>query len=148
MPAATENAARSRTASFTADLRLACMRISRRVRFESDADSVAPHQFSVLCRIEAAPLTPRELAQIERVSAPSMSRTVAALAKLGLVDRTSDPEDGRSVIVSISEAGRAVIREQRRRRDLWLGQRVAKLTAEEQDVLRRATEILTRVAAE
>ena len=36
------------------DLRLACMRISRRVRFES-TDTVAPHQFSVMCRLEARP---------------------------------------------------------------------------------------------
>ena len=40
------------------ELRLACMRISRRVRFES-TDAVAPHQFSVLCRLEEAPRTPQ-----------------------------------------------------------------------------------------
>ena len=44
------------------DLRLACMRISRRVRFES-ADSIAPHQFSVLARLEDQPLTPGEPAR-------------------------------------------------------------------------------------
>ena len=58
------------------DLRLACMRISRRVRFESSHD-VAPHQFSVMCRLEEAPRTPGELAEIERVAKPSMTRTVA-----------------------------------------------------------------------
>jgi hypothetical protein len=41
------------------------MRISRRVRFES-THVVAPHQFSVLCRLEEAPRTPSELAEIER----------------------------------------------------------------------------------
>ncbi len=50
------------------DLRLACMRISRRVRFESSHD-VAPHQFSVLCRLEDAPRTPGELAEIGDSSA-------------------------------------------------------------------------------
>src|SRR6476469_9682225 len=82
------------------ELRLACMRISRRVRFES-TDVVAPHQFSVLARLEETPRTPRELADIERVSAPSMSRTVAALVERGLVLRADDPTDGRQVILSL-----------------------------------------------
>ena len=42
----------------TSDLRMACMRISRRVRFESTAP-VAPHQFSVLVRLEEQVRTPR-----------------------------------------------------------------------------------------
>src|SRR5471030_566656 len=78
------------------DLRLACMRISRRVRFES-TQVVAPHQFSVMARLEGTVLTPRELAEIERVSPPSMTRTVAALVELGLVSRRGDPLDGRQV---------------------------------------------------
>ena len=48
----------------TSDLRMACMRISRRVRFESTSP-VAPHQFSVLARLEEAPRTPKELAAFE-----------------------------------------------------------------------------------
>src|SRR5450759_2748658 len=55
------------------DLRLACMRISRRVRFES-MQAVAPHQYSVMARLDKTALTPRELADIERVSPPSMTR--------------------------------------------------------------------------
>ena len=53
----------------TSDLRMACMRISRRVRFESQA-AVAPHQFSVLVRLEDGHRTPTELAEIERVLKP------------------------------------------------------------------------------
>src|SRR5664280_943684 len=60
------------------DLRLACMRISRRVRFES-TQLVAPHQLSVMARLEDHALTPRELAAIECVSPPSMTRTVGCL---------------------------------------------------------------------
>lgn len=129
------------------DLRLACMRISRRIRFESSHD-VAPHQFSVLCRLEEAPRTPGELAEIERVAKPSMTRTVGALVDRGLVVRQDDPLDGRSVILSLTEEGRRAVRAIRRRRDAWMAARVARLTPEEQDVLARATEILARVAAE
>ena len=129
------------------DLRLACMRISRRVRYESSHD-VAPHQFSVMCRLEEAPRTPGELAEIERVAKPSMTRTVGALVDRGLVLRQDDPLDGRSVILSLSEEGRRLVKAIRRRRDAWMARRVARLTPEEQDVLARATEILAKVAGE
>ena len=129
------------------DLRLACMRISRRIRYESSHD-VAPHQFSVLCRLEEAPRTPGELAEIERVAKPSMTRTVGALVDRGLVLRQDDPLDGRSVILSLSEEGRRSVKAIRRKRDAWMASRVARLTREEQDVLARATEILAKVAGE
>ena len=129
------------------DLRLACMRISRRIRYESSHD-VAPHQFSVLCRLEEAPRTPGELAELERVAKPSMTRTVGALVDRGLVLREDDPLDGRSVILSLSEDGRRSVKAIRRKRDAWMASRVARLTREEQDVLARATEILAKVAGE
>jgi DNA-binding MarR family transcriptional regulator len=130
-----------------ADLRLACMRISRRVRYESSHD-VAPHQFSVLCRLEEAPSTPGELAEIERVAKPSMTRTVASLVEQGLVLRQPDPTDGRQVILSLTSDGQRALRAIRRRRDAWMASRVVRLTPEEQDVLARATVILAKVAAE
>ncbi len=129
------------------DLRLACMRISRRVRYESSHD-VAPHQFSVLCRLEETPRTPGELADIERVAKPSMTRTLAALVERGLVGRQADPTDGRQVIVSITAEGRASVRAIRRKRDAWMASRVANLTPEEQDVLQRAAVILDKVAGQ
>lgn len=129
------------------DLRLACMRISRRVRFEPD-HAIAPHHFSVLCRLEDAPHTPGELADIERVAKPTMTRTVAGLVEQGLVCRQDDPTDGRQVILSITVDGRKLIRLTRRKRDAWMASRVERLSPEEQDVLVRATEILTRVAAQ
>jgi DNA-binding MarR family transcriptional regulator len=129
------------------ELRLACMRISRRVRFES-THVVAPHQFSVLCRLEEAPRTPSELAEIEKVSGPSMTRTVAALVERGLVDRTADPADRRQVILSLTRDATTLLKDIRRKRDAWMSVRVGRPTPEEQDVLRQASAILTRVASE
>ena len=151
MTAPTGTAARAMTRAerdrLTSDLRMACMRISRRVRFESTA-SVAPHQFSVLARLEEAPRTPKELAASEKVSAPSMTRTVNGLVDRGIVARTDDPTDGRQVIVSLTPAGRQLLKDVRRKRDAWMSVRVARLSPEEQDVLRRAAVILARVASE
>lgn len=129
------------------ELRLACMRISRRVRFES-TDVVAPHQFSVLCRLQEAPRTPSELAEIEKVSGPSMTRTVAALVERGLVARTDDPADRRQVILSLTSEATSLLKDIRRKRDAWMSVRIGHLTPAEQDVLREASAILTRVASE
>ncbi|MEP7034332.1 MAG: MarR family transcriptional regulator [Dermatophilaceae bacterium] len=129
------------------DLRLACMRISRRVRFESTQD-VAPHQFSVMARLEDNTLTPRELAAIECVSPPSMTRTVAGLVERGLVARTDDPLDGRQVFISLTAHGLSLLSETRRRRDAWMATRLKGISADEREVLVKATAILTRVASQ
>lgn len=133
--------------SLAGELRLACMRISRRVRYES-TDIVAPHQYSVMCRLEDAPCTPGELAEIERVSAPSMTRTVNRLVEIGYVERTPDPTDRRQVILTLAPDAKKVLNETRRKRDAWMSVRVGHLDPEEQAVLQRAAAILTRVAAE
>ncbi len=138
---------RSERDRLTSDLRMACMRISRRVRFESTSP-VAPHQFSVLARLEEAPRTPKELAAFEKVSAPSMTRTVAGLVEVGLVARADDPTDGRQEILSLTAEGRRTIRDLRRRRDQWFAARLEKLTDDERAVLAQATALLERVAAE
>lgn len=133
-------------AALASDLRLACMRISRRVRFEGSED-VPPHQFSVLVRLEEATRTPKELADFERVSAPSMSRTIGALVEGGLATRTPDPADGRQAIIALTDAGARAVRRTRRSRDQWMLARLRDLTPEEREVLARASAILARVAA-
>ncbi|MCE1177838.1 MAG: MarR family transcriptional regulator [Micrococcales bacterium] len=138
---------RSELHHLSTDLRLACMRISRRVRFES-SDEIAPHHFSVLCRLEESPRTPRELASIERVSAPSMSRTTAGLCELGLVSRADDPDDGRSVILTITPDGKELLARTRRQRNQWMTERIRGLSEQEQQTLAAAAVILERVAAE
>ena len=143
----TQSAQPTSLAHLASDLRLACMRISRRVRFES-MQAVAPHQFSVMARLDKSALTPRELAEIERVSPPSMTRTVAGLVERGLVIRTDDPLDGRQVFISLTPQGLLLLRETRRRRDAWMATRLKGITADEREVLIRANAILTRVASE
>jgi DNA-binding MarR family transcriptional regulator len=123
------------------------MRISRRVRFES-TQFVAPHQLSVMARLEDNALTPRELASIECVSPPSMTRTVAGLVERGLVARQDDPLDGRQVFLSLTVQGRLTLKETRRKRDAWMATRLKGISADEREVLIRASVILTRLASE
>ncbi len=133
-------------ANLSAELRMTCMRISRRTRFES-VDSVAPHQFSVLCKVREEPLTLTRLADAECVSGPSMTRTVAGLADAGLVERVPDENDRRRTWVRITPAGEQAVIDTKALRDRWMQQRVAELTDAECAVLAEATEILTRVLA-
>ncbi|WP_426565667.1 MarR family winged helix-turn-helix transcriptional regulator [Angustibacter sp. McL0619] len=110
-------------------------------------DDVTPGQYSVLAGLDVVgPMTPRELAVREKVQPPSMTRTIAALEQLGLVDRTDHPSDGRQVLVSLSAHGATVVRETRKRRDAWFAKRLAEATPAEREVLAQAAVILNRLA--
>lgn len=128
------------------DLRLVCMRVSRRVRFEA-ASEIASHQFSVLAQLKAEPVTLGDLADREQVTAPSMSRTVAGLVERELVTRTSDPADGRVVLLSLSESGWDVLRREREQRDAWMSARLEGLSEVDQQILRDATVLLAEVVS-
>lgn len=132
------------TARLAHDLRIACMRVSRRVRFETTS-TIAPHQLSVIVRLAQSSYSSGELAAIERVSAPSMSRTIGKLVDLGLVERAPDSDDGRVVRLSLTRAGQEQLEEHRARRDAWMTGLLDGLTEEERELLARASELLNRV---
>ena len=129
-------------------LRLAVMRLARRMRAERPDSDLSLTQLSALAVLERhGPLTPRELAAAERIRPPSMTRVVAALEAAGLVARTDHPTDGRQVLLAASPAGTALLREDRRRREAWLAQRLRELDPDEREVLRKAAVVLDRLAA-
>ena len=128
------------------DVRLACQLISRRVRFEGTHD-IAPHQFSVLIRLRDGATTPSDLASIERVSAPSMTRTVNCLEEAGYVRRVQHPDDGRQVLVQLTDDGEAVLDRTIGNRDSWMMSRIAMLNDDERDQLREASAVLAKLAS-
>lgn len=128
-------------------LRDATIRLNRRVRQTRPVGDLTVTQLSALLGLElAGALTPRELADIERVQPPTMTKIVAKLEERGLVRRTPHPTDGRQVILSATESGREMLAQIARARDEWLASRLAELTEEERDALERAASILQRVA--
>lgn len=128
------------------DLRVACQRVARRVRFESTSD-VPPHQFSVLVGLHRlGPQTPTQLAAVDAVSTPSMTRTINCLGDAGLVERVRHPEDGRQILVSITDAGQKVIDETVASRDTWMLSHIAGLDAEQLTLLRQAADLLMEVS--
>jgi DNA-binding MarR family transcriptional regulator len=128
-------------------LRDAITRLNRRVRQARPVDDLTMTQLSALTSLKlAGALTPRELADTERVQPPTMTKTVAKLEERALVQRTPHPTDGRQVILSMTEAGRVMLARVERARNEWLARRLAELTLEERDALLRAAEILQKVA--
>ncbi|WP_394554106.1 MarR family winged helix-turn-helix transcriptional regulator [Agromyces sp. MMS24-JH15] len=133
--------------SESTELRLAIMRLSRLLRLETAATDLSASRYAVLrWVVTSAPISPGRLAELERVTPPSMNRTVNCLVEEGLVTREDDPADGRKVLVRPTDRGIAVVADTQRRRDAWLAGRYATLTDEEQAVLARATEILGKLA--
>src|SRR4029079_17564988 len=115
----------NRLTEAAARLRMAIVRTARRLRQEAAAGAggseLSPHAAAALATVERhGPLTPSELADIERVKRPTATRTLGLLADAGLVDRTRDPADGRSALVSINPAGRERLRRLRGRKNAYL----------------------------
>lgn len=131
-------------------LRISVMRLARRLRSErSSTADLTLTQISALSTLgRVGPSTPSELAGLERVQPPSMTRVIAALEERGLVTRVPHPTDRRQVLVAITERADAMLLEDRRRREAWLVAHLATLSADERAVLAAAAPILDRLAAQ
>ncbi len=134
------------SAGLASELRVAVMRLARHLRTERAAHGLTLTQISTLATLEReGPLSPSELAAHERVQPPSMTRVLAGLEERGLIERTPHPSDRRQHVVALSKDARDLLREDRRRREAWLAQRLVALSPEERDVLRGAADILDRI---
>jgi len=91
-------------------------------------------------------LTAKELAKFERVTPQSIAKTVAALEEQGMVTRSSDPSDGRAVLVTMTELGISTLHEDRKKRTEWLAEVIdTECTEAERDLLLIAGRILRRL---
>ncbi|TFC84357.1 MarR family transcriptional regulator [Cryobacterium cheniae] len=134
-------------AELSHDFRLANGRLARRLRQEKADNELSSSQFSALGTLYFhGPFTLRELSERERVTPPSMNRTVNALVEAGLVNRAGSADDGRKVVLTVTDQGSTLMRETRKRRDAWLAQRIVKLTPDERRVLTEALDIMKELA--
>ncbi|MDN4597083.1 MarR family winged helix-turn-helix transcriptional regulator [Leifsonia virtsii] len=126
-------------------LALAVGRLNRRIR--SSTGGLSHGQLSALSTIvRRGPLRPSELAAIEVAAAPTITRVVAELEARGLVERTPDPEDRRSLFVSGTDAGTELLLEARSDRARAAAGILADLTPEQLDAVRRALPALEQAA--
>ncbi|MFD0884634.1 MarR family winged helix-turn-helix transcriptional regulator [Streptosporangium algeriense] len=134
-------------AGLASALRVSLARLNRRLRRQAGGHSLTPTQVATLVAVERhSGITPGELAEHEKVQPPSMTRVIAVLEERGLVSRTPHPSDRRQVSVSVTERGSALLKEERRRKEAWLTQRLKELSPEERAVLRQAAPILEKLS--
>ncbi|WP_336245143.1 MarR family winged helix-turn-helix transcriptional regulator [Paeniglutamicibacter quisquiliarum] len=146
-PAPTTPADPSDTGDLAAELRVAVMKTSRRLRLESSSESLTPAQYSVLAALRNEQHTIGELAAREQVAAPSMTRIVKSLLEAGLVTRTASEHDGRQVLIAPTAAGRDAYRGARSQRTAWLATRLETLGAKDRATLARAAALLQEMSA-
>lgn len=138
MPAATTSVDAGR-------LRLALVRLSRRLRHQADA-GITPSQLSALATLDrVGPLPLRDLAAHERIGSSTLTRIVAALEQEGLLDRVTDPNDRRCTLAHVTPAGAALISEARERGTRLLADRIAALPEDDAAALAAAVPVLERL---
>ena len=129
-------------------LRPVIARLARRMRQSAGGD-LSPTQGAALNTISChGPLTPSELAARERIQRPTATRVLARLEEAGLVARTADPSDRRSSLLAITPEGEALLASARERKDVYLAQRLDRLSPEDLAALQRAAGILERMLEE
>src|SRR4051794_8066142 len=108
------------TTSVAAHLRVVVARTARRLRQEAGT-ALRPSQPAARASVERrGPLTPSELASLERIQRPTATRVISRLEEAGLVERAADPADGRSCLVAITEEGTELLERVRTRKDAFL----------------------------
>jgi DNA-binding MarR family transcriptional regulator len=132
-------------AELAARLRLSVTRLARRLRQKSDVEATAS-QISALATIERlGPLTIGELSTAERVQPPSMTRIVAGLEDLDLIQRETDERDRRVARVRVAPLGQRLLERSRSKKNAYLAARLRALSDGERTTLAQAADILERL---
>lgn len=135
--------------ALASELRISVMRLARRLRAERADLDLTISQLAALASLERyGATTPGNLAALERVRPPSMTRILTVLEERGLVARQPHPTDGRQVVVEVTEQAQQLLRADRKRREAWLSQRLASLAPDERDALRSVAPILDKLVAD
>jgi DNA-binding MarR family transcriptional regulator len=132
------------------ELALSMSRLRSRLRNEQAAVTTGRNmsQLSVLGRIaDMAPVSASALALAEHVRQQSISETVAALRRDGLVRGDPDPSDGRKTLLALTPAGKDLVESIVESRGSWLARAIEQhATESERELLAAATQVLSRLA--
>jgi DNA-binding MarR family transcriptional regulator len=127
-------------------LHSAAIHLLRRLRVEDEALGISAPRLSVLSvLVFAGPQRIGELARIEQVEPPTMTRLVDGLVRDGLAVREPDPDDARAVRVRATATGARTLRRGRARRIETLRARLATLSPTELAALGEGVEVLERI---
>ncbi|MCV7225770.1 MarR family winged helix-turn-helix transcriptional regulator [Mycolicibacterium komossense] len=121
--------------------------VRRRLRQQQVAGDLSFPETAALARLDRdGPATSAELARQEQISPQSMGATLGALQDRGLIARSADPDDGRRVVLTMTEGGRTALQNRRRARVEQLAQGLVGFTAEELAALQTAAPLIERLA--
>jgi DNA-binding MarR family transcriptional regulator len=130
-------------------LRPVLLKLNRELRREIHSLGVTGGQVALLVQIKYSPgIGIRELARLERMSVPGMSKFISRLEEAGLVARASVAGDQRRVGLSLTPAGHKVLRSVKSRRTAWLAARLGQLDPGQLDAIDAAIEPLAQLLEE
>ena len=130
-------------------LRPVLLQLNRQLRREIHSLGVTGGQVSLLVQIKYRPgIGIRELAALERMSVPGMSKFISRLEEAGLVQRAPVEGDQRRVGLTLTPAGQKVLRSVKSKRTAWLAARLRDLDPEQLEAIDAAIEPLAHLLAE
>jgi DNA-binding MarR family transcriptional regulator len=130
-------------------LRPVLLKLNRHLRREIHSLGLTGGQASLLFTIQRRPgIGVRELAALERMSAPGMSKYVGRLEAEGLIVREPSDADRRRIGLRVSPEGERVLRSVKSRRTAWLAARLRGLSDEELQAVDAAIEPLQELIDE
>src|SRR5947209_7667466 len=120
--------------------------LARRLRqLQAPGELSLPERAALSRLARSGPATSAELARTEQITPQAMGNTLNSLEHRGLIERSSDPSDGRRVIMSVTDAAREVLRHKRDARTRQLADALsAGFTQAELDALGAAAPLLER----
>ena len=109
--------------------------------------ALAPAQMGLLMKVAVAPCTMSALARHQAVSLPTTSKSVEMLVRRGWIERWVDKHDRRQTMVRLTDDGRRVLGDIKKRTEKHVRQSLTGLTAAEREQLVAVTRMLSRVLA-
>jgi DNA-binding MarR family transcriptional regulator len=129
-------------------IRLAALRLSRRLRQQATGQVTASQLSALSAVAKHGEVSLGELAGIEQIAPPSMTRIAAHLEERGLLERRTDAIDRRVARVALTPAGTRLLEETRTRRDAYLAERLKQFSDDEREILARAVPLLERLSSD
>jgi DNA-binding MarR family transcriptional regulator len=130
-------------------LRPVLLKLNRELRREIHSLGVTGGQVALLVQIKYSPgIGIRELARLERMSVPGMSKFISRLEEAGLVSRAPVEGDQRRVGLSLTPAGHKVLRSVKSKRTAWLSARLGQLEPDQLGAVDAAIEPLAHLVEE
>jgi DNA-binding MarR family transcriptional regulator len=134
------------TTAIANQLRPVLLKLNRELRREVHSLGVTGGQVALIVQIKYHPgIGIRELARLERVSVPGMSKFVGRLEEAGLVERAPVAGDQRRVGLTLTAGGEKVLRSVKSKRTAWLSARLRELAPADLEAIDAAIEPLTHL---